>query len=110
MSLTEMLPELQSLSRLDKIRLIQFLARDLERNEADLIEPGRSYPVWSPDRAFGAAAALLRALEDERASHDQLGPTIPLCARHPLSGMPASRPVADDLDRSAQRHRLRPRG
>jgi hypothetical protein len=32
----------------------------------DLIEPGRSYPVWSPDRAFTAAAALLQALEDEK--------------------------------------------
>ena len=52
MSLTEMLPELHSLSRLDKIRLIQFLARDLERDEAELIEPGQSYPVWSPDRAW----------------------------------------------------------
>ncbi len=66
MSLTEVLPEVQSLSRLDKIRLIQVLAKDLERNDNDLIEPGRSYPVWSPDRAFTAAAALLQALEEDK--------------------------------------------
>jgi hypothetical protein len=62
MSLNEVLPEVRSLSRVDKIRLIQFLAQELEREEG-LIEPGRSYPVWSPDRAFTAAAALLQALE-----------------------------------------------
>jgi hypothetical protein len=66
MSLTDVLPEVQSLSRLDKIRLIQFLAQELVRDEESLIEPGRSYPVWSPDRAFTAAAALLQALEDEK--------------------------------------------
>lgn len=67
MSLTEVLPEVQALSRLDKIRLIQFLAQELERDESGLIEPGRSYPVWSPDRAFSAAAAFLEALEEEKA-------------------------------------------
>ena len=66
MSLTEVLPEVQTLSRLDKIRLIQLLAQELERDEDGLIEPGRSYPVWSPDQAFTAAAALLQALEDEK--------------------------------------------
>ena len=66
MPLVEVLHEVQSLSRLDKIRLIQLLAQELERDESGLIEPGRSYPVWSPDRAFTAAATLLQALEDEK--------------------------------------------
>jgi hypothetical protein len=66
MSLAQVLPEVQMLSRLDKIRLIQILAQELEREEGELIEPGRSYPVWSPDRAFRAAGALLDALEDEK--------------------------------------------
>lgn len=65
-SLTEVLPEVHTLSRVDKIRLIQLLAQELERDEDGLIEPGRSYPVWSPDRAFTAAAALLQALEDDK--------------------------------------------
>jgi len=63
----EVLPEVKSLSRLDKIRLIHFLAEELERQESDLIEPGKSYPVWSPDSAFSGAATLLQALEDEKA-------------------------------------------
>ena len=66
MSLTDVLPEVQTLSRLDKIRLIQFLAQDLARDENNLIEPDRSYPVWSPDRAFMAAAVLLEVLEEEK--------------------------------------------
>jgi hypothetical protein len=66
MSLTEVLPDVQALSRLDKIHLIQFLAQELELDEGGLIEPGRSYPLWSPDRAFSAAAALLQALEEEK--------------------------------------------
>ncbi len=66
LGLAEVLPEVESLSRLDKIRLIQILAQELERDESGLIEPGRSYPVWSPDRAFTAAAALMQALEDEK--------------------------------------------
>jgi hypothetical protein len=45
MSLTEVLPGVQTLSRIDRIRLIQFLALELERDEGGLIEPGRSYPV-----------------------------------------------------------------
>jgi hypothetical protein len=66
MSLTEVLPEVQSLSRPDKIRLLHFLTKELERDEGDLIEPGQSYPVWSPDLAFTAAEALLQALEEEK--------------------------------------------
>jgi hypothetical protein len=68
MSFVEVLPEVQSLSRLEKIRLIQFLAKELERDDASAIEPDQSYPVWSPDRAFGAAAALLQALEEDKRS------------------------------------------
>jgi len=66
MSLTELLSDIQSLSRLDKIRLIQILARDIEHDEADLIEAGQSYPVWSPDRAYSAAATMLDALDEDR--------------------------------------------
>ena len=66
MSLTELLPDVQSLSRSEKIRLIQILAHDLERDESNLIELGQSYPVWSPDTAFSAAATMLEALEREK--------------------------------------------
>lgn len=67
MTLPDVLPELRSLSRIDKIRVIQFLASDLENDAAELVESGKSYPVWSPDQAFPAAEALLRALQDDKA-------------------------------------------
>ena len=66
MSLAHVLPEVQSLSRKDKIRLIQFLAQELERDDSSVIESGQSYPVWSPDCTFSAANALMQALEDEK--------------------------------------------
>jgi hypothetical protein len=65
MSLAELLPEVQSLSRVDKLRLIQLLAEELARDEVSLLESGRSYPVWSPDAAFPAAVLMMQALENE---------------------------------------------
>ena len=65
MTYVEVLPELRALSRGEKIRLIQFLAQELDEDERDLIEVGRSYPIASPDRAFAAASALLAALAEE---------------------------------------------
>jgi hypothetical protein len=67
MVLSEILCEVRSLSRVDKIQLIQVLTEELRHDENGLIEPGRSYPVWSPDRAFTAAEVMLQALADERA-------------------------------------------
>jgi hypothetical protein len=41
-SLPGVVSEVQMLSRLDKLRLIQFLVRELEQDEEKLIESGRS--------------------------------------------------------------------
>jgi hypothetical protein len=60
--LAELIPEAKSLSRLDKLRLIQVLAQDLTGDEGNDIEADRSYTVWSPDHAFDAADVMLRAL------------------------------------------------
>jgi len=65
-SLIDVLPGLQSLSRGDKIRIIQYLARELERDEESPIEPGQSYPIWSPDQAYSAAEVLLKELENDK--------------------------------------------
>ena len=64
MSITEMLPEVRSLSREDKIKLIRLLAQELERDEAEIIESGRDYPIWSPDSAFAAGATMLEVLAE----------------------------------------------
>lgn len=64
--LAELIPEAKSLSRADKLRLIQLLAEELAENEG--IEADQSYAVWSPDRAFDAADVMLRTLSDETRS------------------------------------------
>jgi hypothetical protein len=66
MSLTEMLPDIQSLPRADKLKLIQFLAQELAAAEGPpVLRAGQSYPVWSPDQAFSAAETLLQTLRAE---------------------------------------------
>jgi hypothetical protein len=66
MSMTELMPVLQTLSRADKLRVIQFLAQDLARAEdSSPLEAGKSYPVWSPYDAFDAAVTLAKLLEAE---------------------------------------------
>ena len=59
MSIAEMLPEVRSLSRGDKLKLTQWLAQELERDETEIIEPNRDYPIWSPHSAFAAGATML---------------------------------------------------
>ena len=67
MSLVDMLPNIESLSRVDKLRLIQYLAEELAEGESSPpLVAGRSYPVWSPDQAFGAAETLLQTLRTEQ--------------------------------------------
>jgi hypothetical protein len=63
LSLPEMLPDIHALSRIEKLRLIQVLARELAEEEAGPpIPPDRSYPVWPPERAFTAAETMLQLL------------------------------------------------
>ncbi len=65
MTLSELWPTLQILSRAEKLRLIRSLADDLAQEEdAPLLVPGTAYPVWSQIDAHEAAAALLRFLEE----------------------------------------------
>ena len=65
MSLVEILPDIQSLPRADKLKLIQFLAQELAEAEgAPALQGGQSYPVWSPDQAFAAASTLLQTLRN----------------------------------------------
>jgi len=68
MSIAELLPEVRSLSRGEKIKLIQLLAQELGREEAEIIESGRDYPMWSPDSAFAAGATMLEVLAEEKRS------------------------------------------
>ncbi|WP_438033251.1 hypothetical protein [Sorangium sp. So ce204] len=66
MSLVELLPDIQSLPRADKLKLIQFLAQELAAaEEPPALRAGQSYSVWSPDQAFAAAETLLQTLRTE---------------------------------------------
>jgi len=67
MSLLEMIPNIHTLSRTDKLRLIQLIAQDLTQSEDQLTLPAnQSYPIWSPDTAFAAADTMLKILEAEK--------------------------------------------
>lgn len=63
MSLTEVLPSVQSLSPDDKLRLFRILAGELrDASTIAPLETGKEYPVWSPFDAHEAAILLQQAL------------------------------------------------
>lgn len=69
MVLVDLLPEIRSLSRGDKLRLLQLLAADVAREESilganDEIAP----PLWSPYDEFEGAAELLNVLKANHVS------------------------------------------
>jgi len=65
--LDQMLPDIRSLSRVEKLQLIEWLAHELANEDGvPLILPNQSYPVWSPDRAFSAAATMLKVLDADK--------------------------------------------
>jgi hypothetical protein len=67
-ALAQLIPEAKSLSRVDKLRLIQLLAEDLASSDTGDIKPNQAYAVWSPDSAFTAADIMLQALANEARS------------------------------------------
>ena len=64
-TITEMLPALKTLPRLEKLRLIQFLVVELAQEES-LLADNSAYPIWTPYDAHDAAATLLKVLEGEQ--------------------------------------------
>lgn len=69
MSLVELLPNIQALSRTDKLRLIQLLAADVASEDGIAFDVSEKIvPIWSPHDAFQGAATLLDVLNEERIS------------------------------------------
>lgn len=62
-ALPALLPTVRTLSRADKLRLIEILARELAQQEIPFVVPGGTYPVWTPFFTEDAAAAMLKELE-----------------------------------------------
>jgi len=49
MSLAELQSQIQELSKIDKLRLMQFLATELVKEEnGDFFVEGQEYPIWLP--------------------------------------------------------------
>lgn len=65
MTVSELLPSLDELSRTEKLRVVRYLVTELEKEESVFIEG--VYPVWSPFDAHEAAATLMAELSADRA-------------------------------------------
>jgi len=69
MSLNELIPEVKTLTRTDKMHLMQFILIALAQDEGiPLFTPGAEYPIWTPLNAFGAAETLGQMLEEHKAT------------------------------------------
>lgn len=67
MSVAELLSTLQTLSRADKLKVMQFLVQELAVEEkALLLQPGATYAVWSPYNSHDATQQLAALLEEDK--------------------------------------------
>jgi PleD family two-component response regulator len=62
MSLAELLPEIETLSREDKRLLMETLQQDLKEQELLARFPDGEYPIWSPYESYEAAVKMLEVL------------------------------------------------
>jgi hypothetical protein len=65
MTVSDLFPTLKSLSRADKLRVMQFLVAELAREEKPTLQPGATYSVWSPLNSHEASHKLAQLLESE---------------------------------------------
>ena len=69
MSLTELLPAIHALPRIDKLRLMQVLVTEIASEEAIAMPTTDSlHTIWSPYDAYDAAATLLHILNADKAT------------------------------------------
>ena len=67
MSLAELMSQIHTLSKIDKLRLMQFLATELIKEEdANFFVANQEYPVWSPYNCSEAANILMNLLATKR--------------------------------------------
>lgn len=58
----ELLNTLRTLSRGEKLHVLQVLVSELAQEEMHLLRPEGTYQIWSPYDAYEAAATLLTML------------------------------------------------
>ena len=67
MSLPELISQIQELPKIDKLRLMQFLATELVKEEdANFFVANQEYPIWSPYNCSEAANVLMTLLATKR--------------------------------------------
>lgn len=66
MTLNELLPEIKQLPPSDKIKLIRFLAEDLDTDD-DIapLEAHKTYFIATPYEAYGAGKVLMEAMAEQ---------------------------------------------
>ena len=63
MPLAELMSQIQMLPKIDKLRLMQFLATELVKEEnPNFFIANQEYPVWSPYNCSEAANVLMNLL------------------------------------------------
>jgi hypothetical protein len=63
MPLVELMSQIQTLPKIDKLQLMQFLATELVKEEdANFFVANQEYPVWSPYNCSEAANILMNLL------------------------------------------------
>jgi hypothetical protein len=70
MSLAKLFPTLKNLSRADQLKVMQFLIAELAKEEEPSLQPGATYPIWSPLNSHEAAHKLAQLLESDLPSHN----------------------------------------
>ena len=69
MSIDEIIPAVQALSRGEKFQLAHMLLEDLAREELPTVfKEGQVYPIYTPEYSPGAAAQLAQLLREEETS------------------------------------------
>ncbi|MBD2360816.1 hypothetical protein H6G36_06390 [Anabaena minutissima FACHB-250] len=70
MTLAEILPAVQRLSAIEKLKLIRILAEDLDvAEDISPLEPFKTYDLPTPYNSFGAGAILMDALKQSDIDH-----------------------------------------
>jgi antitoxin (DNA-binding transcriptional repressor) of toxin-antitoxin stability system len=63
---TDLFPMLKSLSRADKLKVMQFLIAELAKEEEPTLQAGATYSLWSPLNSHEAAHKLSQLLESDK--------------------------------------------
>ena len=68
MSLAEVLPNLKTLNRSEKLRVVKILIDEITSEEESFFESGAEYEIWSPYDSYDAAEKLQQMLEENKSN------------------------------------------